>query len=166
MKDTIEWAAGLFEGEGNIYRNDILRVLKMSVKMKDEDIVKRFCKCVNCGKVVKMKSYKGYAPMWDWRLGQTNYVLRLAPQFLPFMGQRRTKQILKALEGKHFIKEKQILKKVSECNYMRKGEISTRGAKMHVRKGEKPCIRCAENQREYLNIQEQLKSNHAQHGKR
>ena len=45
---------------------------------------------------------------------------------------------------------KQILKIVQECNYMEIGEISNRGARRHVRKGEKPCIRCAENQREYL----------------
>ena len=137
MKDKIEWAAGLFEGGGDIYRNDIRRILKMSVKMKDEDIVKRFCNCVNCGKVVKRKPYNGYAPMWDWRLGKTNEVLRLARQFLPFMGKRRTILIIKALKGKSPIKERQILKEVSECGRMKEGEVSARGAKRHVRKGGK-----------------------------
>ena len=151
MKYTTEWVAGLFEGEGNIYRNDKRRIFVMSVKMKDEDIIKRFYSIVKVGrvKVRKMKEPYNY-PFWEWILTKTNDIIRLSNRLLPYMGQRRTKQILKALEGKYFIKERQILKEVLECNYMENGEASSRGAKMHIRKGEKPCIRCAKNQRLYL----------------
>lgn len=149
--DKIEWAAGLYEGEGNIYRDDKKRQFRMTVKMKDEDIIKRFHSVVKVGrvKVRKMKEPYGY-PFWEWILTKTNDILQIANQLLPFMGQRRTKQILKALKGKHILKERQILKIVPECGYMEKGETSTRGAKRHIRKGEKPCPTCAENQRLYL----------------
>lgn len=150
MKDKIDWATGLFEGEGTIYRNDNKRLFIMSVQMKDEDIVKRFNEVVNCGKVFKRKPYKGYAPMWEWRLTKINDILRLAKLILPFMGKRRTEQILKAISGKKPVKEKQVLKEVPECGYMKKGEISNRGAKRHVSNGEKPCPTCAKNQRDYL----------------
>ena len=123
----------------------------MSVKMKDEDIIKRFCSIVKIGrvKVRKMKEPYNY-PFWEWVLTRTNDIIRLSNQLLPYMGERRTRQILKALKGKDPIKERQILKEVPECGYMKKGEISSRGAKRHVQKGEKPCPTCAENQRLYL----------------
>ena len=146
-KDIIEWGTGLFEGEGNIFRKDEGRLFIMSLQMKDEDVVKRFYAQVGCGKVVKRKPYKHYAPMWEWRLTRTNDILRLCELFLPFMGKRRTSQIKKAIKGKTYIKERQELKTtLSDCGYMKKGEISSRGAKRHVRIGEKPCPVCAHNQ--------------------
>ncbi len=157
QEDKIEWAAGLFEGEGNIYRNDIRRAIgsgyafNMSLKMKDEDIVKRFYPVVKVGKVKARKIKEPYNyPFWEWTLGRTNEILDLCKKLLPFMGKRRTKQIKVAIKGKKYLKKHRILKVVPECNYMKIGEISSRGARNHVRKGEKPCIRCAENQREYL----------------
>ena len=155
-KDTIEWAAGIFEGEGNIYRNDNKKrigsgsIFIMSVQMKDEDVVKRFHRIVNYGKIIKRKPYKNYAPMWEWRLTRTNNILDLCHKLLPFMGKRRTKQIRKAIKGKVYIKPRRKLKATPlHCEYMKKGEISNRGAHYHIRKGEKPCLICAYNQRLY-----------------
>ena len=122
----------------------------MSVKMKDEDIIRRFYAIVGCGKVVKRKAYLHYACMWEWRVTKTNEILELANKILPSMGERRREQISKALEGKRLVKERQVLKEVSECEFMKRGDISSRGAKRHVRKGELPCQICAENQRLYL----------------
>ena len=151
MEDKIEWAAGIFEGEGNIYRNDKRRIFVMSVKMKDEDIIKRFYSVVKFGRVKSRKIKEPYNyPFWEWVLTRTNDILSLTSRLLPYMGMRRTEQIRKAILGKSLVKERQFLKEVPECNYMKKGEISTRGAKKHISKGEKPCIRCAENQRLYL----------------
>lgn len=149
QNDKIEWAVGIFEGEGNIYRNDKTRQFIMSVKMKDEDIVKRFYHCVGFGRVKKRKPYRGYAPMWEWQLTRTNDILDLSEIILPLMGKRRKKLILQAIKNKKRVKEKQKLKKVPECNYMKEGELSSRGAKKHIRNGEKPCNRCKKNQREY-----------------
>lgn len=145
-----QWAIGIFEGEGNIYRNDKRRNFVMSVKMKDEDIIKRFYDIVGCGKVVKRKAYLNYDCMWEWRVTRTNEILELANKIFPFMGERRKEQISNALKGKHPVRERKILEEVPECGFMEKGEISARGAKRHVRKGELPCKICAENQRLYL----------------
>jgi len=151
-KDTIEWAAGLFEGEGNIYRNDERRIFAMSVKMKDEDIIKRFHAVVKLGRVKARKIKEPYNyPFWEWVLTRTNDILYLANKFLPYMGERRTKLIKKAIKNKVLRnKPRRELKSVPKCGYMKKGEISSRGARRHVRKGEKPCSICAENQRLYL----------------
>ena len=148
--DGIEWVAGIFEGEGNIYRNDKRRIFTMSVKMKDEDIIRRFHRSVGFGSIKKRKPYKGYAPMWEWTLCKTNDILKLCKILLPIMGHRRSTQIKIAIHGKAEVKEKQILKTVGKCNYMQLGELSTRGAKRHIRLGETPCTICAANQREYL----------------
>ena len=151
MKGKIEWAAGIFEGEGNIYRNDKKRIFVMSVKMKDEDVIKRFHSVVKFGRVKSRKIKEPYNyPFWEWVLTRTNDILSLTKSFIPYMGERRTEQITRAILGKSLVKEKRFLKEVAECDYMTKGEISTRGAKKHISKGEKPCIRCAENQRLYL----------------
>ena len=150
-KDTIEWAAGIFEGEGCIYRHQKRRLFIMVVKMKDEDIIKRFYSVVKVGRVTSRKIKEPYNyPFWEWILTRTNDILKLANILLPFMGERRTEQILKAIKDVKPVKERQILKEVPECGYMKKGEISNRGAHKHVRIGEKPCTTCAENQRLYI----------------
>lgn len=150
--DSIEWVAGIFEGEGTIYRNASKRLFLMAVKMKDGDIVKRFHLAVGCGRVKLRKPYLDYAPMWEWSLTKTNDILRLTNLLLPFMGIRRTEQINKAILGKIPLKEKQVLTDTKQynCGYMKLGEFSSRGAKKHIRLGEKPCFVCAENQRVYL----------------
>ncbi len=122
----------------------------MSVKMNDEDIIKRFHTVVGYGRVIKRKPYLHHDPMWEWRLTRTNDILKLSKKFLPFMGLRRTKQILTATKGKVPVKKRQVLKIVPECGYMKPDEISNRGAHKHVRVGEKPCPTCAENQHKYL----------------
>ena len=160
----IAWAAGLFEGEGNIYRNDRTRavgsgsIFIMSVKMKDEDIVKRFHSVVKVGRVKARKIKQPYNyPFWEWTLTKTNDILDLCQKLLLFMGKRRTKQIRTAIKGKVYIKEPRKLKPPPpDCGYMKKGEISNRGAHHHIRKGEKPCSVCAYNQ--YIYYQKWRKS--------
>ena len=156
-KDTIDWAAGLFEGEGNIYRNDNRKrigsgsIFVMSVKMKDEDVVKRFHFVVKVGRVKAKKIPQPYDyPFWEWTLTRTNEILDLCKKLLPFMGKRRINQIKKATKGKVYLKPRRKLNPTSSvCKYMKKGEISNRGAHYHIRKGEKPCLVCAHNQRLY-----------------
>lgn len=151
-KDTLSWAVGIFEGEGNIYRNDKRRHFIMQMKMKDEDIIRRFRDVVDCGRVKQRKPFQNYAPMWEWSLTTTNDILKLAKRFLPYLGIRRSEQIQKAIKGKRKVKARKTLidTSVINCGYMSANEISSRGARKHVRLGEKPCSTCAEKQRLYL----------------
>ena len=156
QKIDIAWAAGLFEGEGNIYRKDKKRgrgsgsAFTMSLKMKDADVIKRFHRIVKCGTVKQRTQKQPYCEMWEWVLSRTNEILDLCQVLLPFMGKRRTKQIKKATKGKIYLKPRKKLKVAPlSCKYMKRGEVSNRGAHYHIRKGEKPCLVCAYNQRLY-----------------
>lgn len=39
--EQVAWAAGLYEGEGNIYLDHRRRTVNMRIQMTDEDVVRR-----------------------------------------------------------------------------------------------------------------------------
>jgi hypothetical protein len=65
----IAWAAGLYEGEGTATRCN--GRLRLSVRMTNEETVRRFAAAVRCGTVYgpyKYASRDGYVrkPVWVW----------------------------------------------------------------------------------------------------
>jgi len=149
---TIEWFAGLFEGEGSIYRNDKRRQLSMSIKMVDEDTVRSAYKVVGVGSVFTRlpDNNPNHKRIYDWRTGKRNEILEVAYKILPFMGKRRTVQIKKCIDGLSKLPPKRKLKIVGNCGYVKPTECTSSGAKKHLNKGEKPCPDCASANRNYL----------------
>lgn len=95
---SIEWAAGLFEGEGCITTGVDNRAngktrhhLRLQLGSTDEDVVRRFHKIVGLGSVggpyadVRKPQYK---PTWRWSASYKQAGLALA-KMLPYLGERR-----------------------------------------------------------------------------
>lgn len=92
-RETIAWAAGLFEGEGSV----VLRiqneraVIALSLGSTDLDVLERFKSVVGAGQIGResRSSSLGNKPFWRWRCAAQADVARLTDMLLPFMGERR-----------------------------------------------------------------------------
>ena len=95
---TIQWFAGLFEGEGTIYRNDKTRCLIMTIKMTDKDVIEEIPRVVGVGRVSARKPFSN--PKWkdtfEWILTTRNEIIELANKITPYMGVRRSSKIREA----------------------------------------------------------------------
>ena len=98
--NTIAWAAGLFEGEGCFYvtkpkrRNGygFYEYPSASLKMTDEDVVRRFHKIVGFGSVSfvsRKNKNKKWKDAWNWYCYGFEYTGKLFKMFAPFLGIRR-----------------------------------------------------------------------------
>jgi hypothetical protein len=101
-KRGIEWAAGLFEGEGTwIVRRT--GYVQAGLHMTDEDVVEKFAAIVGCGRVGPKRVNEGtHKDSWLWQVGSRREVRRLAQAFLPYLGERRRAralEIIAATEG-------------------------------------------------------------------
>jgi hypothetical protein len=104
MKRSIEWAAGLFEGEGCItcytqanktwaMRTDI------HLKMTDEDVVQDFADTLELKATGPHKeSRPNCKPYFRVRVGKKSEVRRILLLMLPHLGSRRACKALDALD--------------------------------------------------------------------
>lgn len=89
------WAAGLFEGEGSItlrhYKHSTMRRLTLS--MTDFDVVKKFAEEVGCGQLHERKPQREFwSPSLSWTCTDWKEVRRILKKFLPYLGERKTKE--------------------------------------------------------------------------
>ena len=91
---TIEWAAGLFEGEGCMYG----RVLRL--KMSDLDVVENFQEVVGCGTINQehWKPHAHYKTLFYWQVGSRKAVIKVLTMLLPYLGLRRAYEALNILD--------------------------------------------------------------------
>lgn len=83
---TLEWAAGLFEGEGTI----IIRTrpedqIDCQLSSVDEDVVREFASVIGCGKVHGPYQYGNRQPYWKWCAygdGAVTAIERIRPYLL------------------------------------------------------------------------------------
>src|SRR5512144_216512 len=96
--DTDAWLAGLFEGEGCFFINDVKKVENgrhykypaASLKMTDEDVVRRFHKAVGFGSVSFVKKRLAHWKNgWSWRCNGFSEVEALFKRLAPYLGARR-----------------------------------------------------------------------------
>lgn len=98
-KNGIEWAAGVFEGEGCIVcyklgsRKDSRRTA-LAITMSDEDVVKRVFEIFDVGSFRGPKLQKGKKPLWTWEVQNMQGCHQVLKQILPFLGKRRTEKAL------------------------------------------------------------------------
>ena len=150
-KKTIEWFAGLYEGEGCVgyYSN---RCLIMALGSNDKDVLEQIVSILGVGKV--RKKYRSSNPnhnqQYVWTLSKRNDVFKVIGQILPYMGKRRTQQITKAIKGLRLLPEPRKLKNVKNCGLVKITESTSRGSKLHLKNGEKPCKNCTIAERNYM----------------
>lgn len=113
-KRSIEWAAGLFEGEGSIVVRPERGSIQITLYSTDKDIIILFYNTVGVGTIhgpikqtrgVDGKSPEKYKAMWTWTAYSTN-AKKVLQVFLPYFGERRKAKAIEALEMKSKRKSK------------------------------------------------------------
>ena len=96
---SIEWAAGLFEGEGTIVSNkDNTWYLQMS--MVDEDVVKTFLDVVGVGKFYELKANTSTGKTINRAsVHKKADVYSLLEKMIPYFGHRRAYTALNCLDA-------------------------------------------------------------------
>src|SRR4051812_22686949 len=106
-ESEIAWAAGLFEGEGNIqfWRHPKGHAqIRLSLTSTDEDVVERFHAIVECGSTrgpYRRKNKPSYKPYWVWSVQAFAELERVATLFEPWLGARRRQSLQEAIEQWH-----------------------------------------------------------------
>ena len=103
---SIDWAAGLFEGEGCIHRRTDKKHHKspwrLSLEMTDKGTVEDFHKTLNTGTMsgpVHPPSRKDYhKSTWIWRASSRADVITVLNYFLPLLGYNRKKKAIACLK--------------------------------------------------------------------
>jgi hypothetical protein len=98
---SIEWAAGLFEGEGCVHARPratpkgIRHYGSLVLRMTDEDVVQRFASIVGAGQTHKQATRQDHhKAIYEWRCDLRPDVLRVIDLLLPHMGTRRTAKLI------------------------------------------------------------------------
>ncbi|MBW7998502.1 MAG: hypothetical protein FVQ81_18400 [Candidatus Glassbacteria bacterium] len=94
----IAWAAGLFEGEGNLYLQKTRPgppQPQMSLSMTDPDVVQRFRDIVNCGniRIHEDQKHPHFKRQYRWRLCSWERVSEVVDLFKPYLGERRLEHV-------------------------------------------------------------------------
>ena len=101
---SIEWAAGLFEGEGCIYKDKRKNVWTLQVRMTDRDVVEKFASLMNTGNSIYDESNQpnriksGHKPSYRWACSRKQEVKRILLAMLPHFGHRRANKVLDCLD--------------------------------------------------------------------
>jgi hypothetical protein len=94
------WAAGLFEGEGCITKVNGSRTVQIQLCSTDQDVVERFGRWAECGRVrlVKYKQKPHHKDVWRFEIARREHVIRLLEAMLPHLGERRVAKAHEALD--------------------------------------------------------------------
>jgi len=93
------WAAGLFEGEGNISHSDDAREHGWQVTLisTQEDVIRRFGEHIGLGKVSRSPNHQEDEQHWGWKLTQPDGIRLFYRRIAPWLGQRRKAKFAEAL---------------------------------------------------------------------
>ena len=95
---TIEWASGLFEGEGTIVQN-AAGTNYLQITMVDEDVIDMFGATVGRGKKYQLSPLKSGKDVWRWSIHRKEDVRNVLSRMLPHLGNRRAHRALDALDN-------------------------------------------------------------------
>ena len=101
---SIEWAAGLFEGEGCITtRQGSKNALRhtLDINMTDRDVMENFAEVVGAkllGPYKPASAKQHHQPFWRVCIGSKSEVRRVLELLLPHLGERRAYKALNCLD--------------------------------------------------------------------
>jgi hypothetical protein len=109
---SIEWAAGLFEGEGCITTSSNGNSKSLQLEMTDLDVVQDFAQIVGAGNICYKKRLDKpkWKPTYRWTIQRREMVYKILSLLLPYFGLRRAYKALNCLDDidNHFyLKAKQ-----------------------------------------------------------
>ena len=147
----IAWAAGLWEGEGNMgagrsgaYKGLIEPRLQMPIT--DLDVLQKFQAIWGTGKIVGpygSKKYPNAKPFWRWSTHSWDEFIAIAGAMRPWFGERRGARydFILSRMPEHFRKPNSF----KPCDYAPVASVA--GYLKHRRKGERACTVCLESYR-------------------
>ena len=100
---SIEWAAGLFEGEGSMTQDKRRnQSYQLVLRMTDKDVVEAFRDVVGYGNVVELHppnhKKKGWSKFYSWTCCKRDQVRFILGKLLPYFGNRRAYKALNILD--------------------------------------------------------------------
>lgn len=99
-RENLAWAAGVYEGEGTVYKTAAGQI-QMKVKMSDEDVIRKFHKIIGTGTVVPYNDTRegseNYKPLWVWRSQCRAEVMAVLVALFTWLGERRRAKITEVL---------------------------------------------------------------------
>jgi hypothetical protein len=94
---SLEWAAGLFEGEGTFVVNKA-KTRFLQLTMTDEDVIDSFGQAIGLGKKYQLKQLKSGKDVWRWSIHRKADVVAAIEKLLPHLGNRRAYKALNILD--------------------------------------------------------------------
>lgn len=90
MTRDMAWVAGLYEGEGCLYRRIDGGGWELTIVMTDEDVVRDLHHLIGLGTVTFVPRAKPHwSDKWRWRIGRRKDIATVLQQVRPYLGQRR-----------------------------------------------------------------------------
>lgn len=99
----IAWVAGLFEGEGTLYKNVDKRngrtYWHLNIRMTDEDVIRKVYELTGMGTFTRIdKLYqRATKNLYKWSVTSRLQLAELLPLLIPHMGERRAAKMHEAL---------------------------------------------------------------------
>ena len=91
---SIEWAAGLFEGEG--YLDE--RAHAIHIQMTDRDVMEKFAEVLDYGEVRSYPAKPNRKALHRYHISRKSEVQRILSAMLPYLGNRRAYKALNILD--------------------------------------------------------------------
>ena len=101
---SIEWATGLFEGEGSLFKDKRSNTWTLQMRMTDKDVVQMFADVMNTGNQVHDESNQptrlanDRKASYRWTCSRKAEVKRICLSMLPHLGHRRAHKVLDCLD--------------------------------------------------------------------
>jgi hypothetical protein len=95
---SIEWAAGLFEGEGCLTYQSTVNKWKLCIKMTDEDVILDFYEAVGyLGNFLPLSKSPSTPDHWkpsaEWNVYARDTIFEIVVRLYPYLGNRRQAKI-------------------------------------------------------------------------
>jgi hypothetical protein len=137
-KESIAWAAGMFEGEGTVHQHR--HSVDVSISSTDEDVIKHWGAVVGRGRLYGPYQRKdGHKPIFEWKIGRNEDARAVYELFKPWLGIRRTAQFEKAFEWEPKKPRRGV---GAECGYYDRPIACSRGYLLHLSNSEGACSTC------------------------
>ena len=101
---SFEWAVGLFEGEGSLYKDHRSNTWTLQMRMTDKDVVQMFADVMGTSGTVHEECNQprriatGRKPTYRWTCSRKAEVTRIVLKMLPLLGDRRAHKVLDCLD--------------------------------------------------------------------
>jgi hypothetical protein len=101
---SFEWAVGLFEGEGSLFKDKRNNTWTLQMRMTDKDVVQMFADVMGTGGKVHDESGQprriltGRKACYRWTCSRKTEVTRIVLKMLPLLGDRRAHKVLDCLD--------------------------------------------------------------------